>query len=195
MHLRGLSHEIFRPVWMHLGLNVNRLWFKNFLKLLRFLATILSFGALHTKPSRKFYESPRRIDNCRIETLMLLKNILGEPLNWLSIILGDSTNLREVLTPFAAFLGEPLTQNKKKLKNCVLSCQSFSDIRRISEKDWYETHQYQRWAPALFSRFRAREREGKIRARKREEKKARKKAKAPSAKEKSANSRFFSQPQ
>jgi hypothetical protein len=44
--------------------------------------------------------------------------------------------------------------------------------------------QHQRWAPALFSRFRTREREGKIRAQKREEKKARKKAKAPSAKEK-----------
>ncbi len=33
-HLKGLSHEIFRPVfwpvWMHLGLNVNRLWFWNF---------------------------------------------------------------------------------------------------------------------------------------------------------------------
>jgi hypothetical protein len=53
---------------------------------------------------------------------MLLKNILGEPRNWLSIILGDSTNLREVLTPFAASLsrrtanpeerkiGEPRTQ-------------------------------------------------------------------------------------
>jgi hypothetical protein len=71
---------------------------KFFLKLLRYLATILSFGALHTKPSRRVVESPRRIDNCLIETLMLLNNILGEPLNWLSIILGDSTNLREVLT-------------------------------------------------------------------------------------------------
>ncbi len=49
----------------------------------------------------------------------------------------------------------------------------------------------QRWAPALFSRFHAHEREAKKRARKREEKRARKKAKAPSAKEKSANSRFF----
>jgi hypothetical protein len=92
--LKGLSHEIFRPVfwpvWMHLGMNVNRLWFKKILKLLRFLATISSFGALHTKPSRRFVESPRRIDNCLIEMLMLLKNILGEPLNWLSIILGDS---------------------------------------------------------------------------------------------------------
>ncbi len=116
--------------------------FNILLKLLRFLATILSFGALHTKPSRKFVESPRRIDNCLIETLMLLKNILGEPLNQLSIILGDSQNLREVLTPFAAFLGELLTQNKEKLENRVLNCQSLSDILRISEKVWYETYQY-----------------------------------------------------
>jgi hypothetical protein len=32
--LRGLSHEIFGPVywpvWMHLGLNKNRFWFLNF---------------------------------------------------------------------------------------------------------------------------------------------------------------------
>jgi hypothetical protein len=49
----------------------------------------------------------------------------------------------------------------------------------------------QRWAPALFLRFRARKREAKKRAHKREEKRARKKVKAPSAKEKSANLRFF----
>jgi hypothetical protein len=73
---------------------------------------------------------------------MLLKNILGEPRNWLSIILGVSSNLREVLTPFAAFLGGPLTQKKEKLENRGLSCQSFSEIRRISEKVWYGTHQY-----------------------------------------------------
>ncbi len=34
MNLKGLLHEIFRPdfwaVWMHLGLNVNRLWLYNF---------------------------------------------------------------------------------------------------------------------------------------------------------------------
>jgi hypothetical protein len=54
---------------------------------------------------------------------------------------------------------------------------------------------FQRWAPALFSLFRAREREGKKRARKREEKQARKKVKAPSAKEKRANSHFFCHPQ
>jgi hypothetical protein len=73
---------------------------------------------------------------------MLLRNILREPLNWLSINLGDSTNLREVLTPFAAFLGGPLTQNKEKLENHILSCQTFSEILRIFEKVWYEAHQY-----------------------------------------------------
>jgi hypothetical protein len=45
------------------------------------------------------------------DTLMLLKNILEEPRNKLSIILGDSMNLRELLTPFAAFLEGLLTQN------------------------------------------------------------------------------------
>jgi hypothetical protein len=53
---------------------------------------------------------------------------------------------------------------------------------------------FQRWAPALFSRFRGREREGKIRARKREEKKARKKVKAPSAKEKKREFALFLPP-
>jgi hypothetical protein len=52
----------------------------------------------------------------------------------------------------------------------------------------------QRWAPALFSRFRAREREAKKRTRKREEKRARKKAKAPSAKEKKREFALFPQP-
>ncbi len=141
--LKRLSHEIFRTFfWMHLTWMWTACGFKIFLKLLPFLATILSFSALHTKPSRRFYESPRRFDNCLLEKLMLLKNVLGEPLNWLSIILGDSTNLREILTPFAAFLGEPLTQNKETLENRVFSCQSFSEIRRISMKVWYETHQY-----------------------------------------------------
>jgi hypothetical protein len=115
---------------------------KFFMKLLRFLAAILSFGALHTKPSWRFYESPRRIDNCLRDTLMLLKNILGEPQNSLSIIVGDYTNLREVLTPFAVVLGGLLTQKKGKLENRGLGCQSFSKILRISEKVWYETHQY-----------------------------------------------------
>ncbi len=112
------------------------------MKLLRFLAAILSFGVLHTKPSRRFVESPRRIDNCLIDTLMLLKNILGELRNWLPIILGDSTNLREVLTPFAAFLRGPLTQKKEKLENRGFCCESLLEIRRISEKVWYGTHQY-----------------------------------------------------
>jgi hypothetical protein len=76
---------------------------------------MLSIDVFHTKPSRRFYESPRRIDDCIKDTLMLLKNILREPRNKLSIILGDSTNLLEVSTPFAAFLGGPLTQNKEQL--------------------------------------------------------------------------------
>jgi hypothetical protein len=52
----------------------------------------------------------------------------------------------------------------------------------------------QRWAPALFSRFRAREREAKKRARKREEKKARKKRKRRAQKKKARIRAFSSHP-
>jgi hypothetical protein len=89
-------------------------------RVLRFYTVILSIDAFHTKPSRRFY--PKRIDNCIKDTLILLKNILREPRNKLSIILRDSTNLQEVLTPFAPFLGGLLTQNKEKLENRELSC-------------------------------------------------------------------------
>ncbi len=111
-------------------------------RVLRFYTVIFSIDVFHTKPSRRFVESLRRIDNCIKDTLMLLKNILAEPRNKLSIILGDSTNIREVLTPFAAFLGGPLTQNKEKSENRKLSCQCFSEILRISVKVWHEMHQY-----------------------------------------------------
>jgi hypothetical protein len=82
------------------------------LMVLKFVEAPSIFGnyfKFHTKPFRRFVESPRRIDNRLIETLMLLENILRETLNWLSIILVDYTNLREELTPFAEFLGERLT--------------------------------------------------------------------------------------
>ncbi len=104
-------------------------------RVLQFYTVILSIDAFHTKPSLRFVESLRRIDNCIKDTLMLLKNILGEPF-------GDSMNLREGLTPFAAILRVPLTQNKEKLENRELRCQSFSEIQRISKKVWHETHQY-----------------------------------------------------
>ncbi len=64
--LKGLSHEIFGPVywpvWMYLGLNKNRFWFLNLKKLLRYETAILSFVAFQFN-SRRFLESPRRIGN------------------------------------------------------------------------------------------------------------------------------------
>jgi hypothetical protein len=72
-------------------------------RVLRFYTVILSIDAVHTKQSQRFYKSPRMIHNCIKDTLMLLKNILIEPRNKLSIILGDSTNLREVLNPLQRF--------------------------------------------------------------------------------------------
>jgi hypothetical protein len=53
----------------------------------------------------------------------------------------------------------------------------------------------QKWAPALFSRFRARESEGKKERESAKKKKRENKQKRRARKEKSANSRFFSHPQ
>jgi hypothetical protein len=79
--LKGLSHEIFGPVfwpvWMYLGLNMNRLWFLNF--------------------------------------------------NWALLILDN----------FFKFL-------------CV-SCQTFSDILRILEKDWQMSMQFSNFCRFLVS--------------------------------------------
>ncbi len=68
------------------------------------------------------------------------------------IILGDSTILRENIYTLSSVsrrtanqkstkIGELLTKNLRKLENRRLSCQSFSEILRISEIVWPETHQ------------------------------------------------------
>jgi hypothetical protein len=44
------------------GLNVNRLWFQDCYDSPPILTAILGSGASHTKPSRRFYESPKSID-------------------------------------------------------------------------------------------------------------------------------------
>jgi hypothetical protein len=113
--------------------------FFNFKEGSSILYSYFKYWCVSNQTFSKILRIPDKIDNCIKDTLMLLKNILGEPQNKLSIILGDSTNLREWLTLFAAFLGGPLTQNKEKLENRKLSCQFFSEIRRISEKLWHET--------------------------------------------------------
>jgi hypothetical protein len=60
--LKGLSHEIFGPVfwpvWIYLGLGSF-----NFKESSLILDSYLSIDAFHAKPSRRFVESPRRIDN------------------------------------------------------------------------------------------------------------------------------------
>ncbi len=66
-HIKGTVAIDFKacfwPVWMLLGLNVNRFWLKICMMLLQFLEAILSFVTFHIKPSQRFYKSQRRIDN------------------------------------------------------------------------------------------------------------------------------------
>ncbi len=65
--LKGLSHEIcfsvFWPVWIHLGLNMNCLWFLNFNGALLILDNYFNFDAFEAKHSPRFLESRRRIGN------------------------------------------------------------------------------------------------------------------------------------
>jgi hypothetical protein len=67
LSLKGLSHEIFGPVfwavWMYRGPNVNRFWFLNFNDAPMILDNSLSFDAFQAKQSPRFLESRRRIGN------------------------------------------------------------------------------------------------------------------------------------
>jgi hypothetical protein len=79
-------------------------------------------------------------------------NLLRELGTRLPIILGDSMILRENIYTLSSVsrrttnqkstkIGEPLTKSLRKLENCRLSCQSFSEILRILENVWPETRQ------------------------------------------------------
>jgi hypothetical protein len=125
-NLKGLSHEIFGPVfwpvWMHLGLNRNRFWLLNFKETPLIWDSHFKFWCVSCQPfleilriSKDWQLSQRFADiylNCKLlwDTLMLLKNILREPKTQLPILLreletqlpillGDSNNLREIFTP------------------------------------------------------------------------------------------------
>jgi hypothetical protein len=66
LRLKGLLHKIltlFWLEWIYLGLNSNRFWFFILKIVLRYYISILSTDAVHTKPSRRFLEFPRRTDN------------------------------------------------------------------------------------------------------------------------------------
>jgi hypothetical protein len=62
-------------------------------RVLRFYTAILSIDAFHTKPSLRFYESLRKIDNCVRGSSIFLSSglaVLRETLQRVSILLGDS---------------------------------------------------------------------------------------------------------
>ncbi len=144
--LKGLLHEIFRPVfwpvWIYLGLNGNRFslnfkedcfildsyfkywcvscqtfseirrisekdWqlssrFSNFS--LFWVSGPLRNAAKGVNTSRRFVESPRMIDNLFHGSPRMLFNQISVSLIQLSILLRDSTNLREGLVWNASIL-------------------------------------------------------------------------------------------
>jgi hypothetical protein len=65
---------------MHLGLNVNRMWFLNLYEAPSiFISSYFKFWCASYQTFSEIVESPRRIDSCLRDKLMLLKNILREP--------------------------------------------------------------------------------------------------------------------
>ncbi len=131
--LKRLSHEIFCPIflplWINLGLNVNRFCFFRYSNVSSILDNYLKFWCVS---GQTFSEIPRISDKdwqltprffkkvfmyykLLWDTLMLLNNILGDQRTWLpvllrgprtqlSILLGNSMNLREGFTPKQRFL-------------------------------------------------------------------------------------------
>ncbi len=145
--LKGLAHEIFRPlfwpVWIYLGLNWNPFWFLNFKEGSLILDSYFKFwcvscqtfsdihrisekdwplslrfsnfsffwvsspprnAAKDVNHSRRFYKSPRMIDNLFRGSSRMFFNNISMSLIQLSIPLGDSTNLREGLVWNASIL-------------------------------------------------------------------------------------------
>ncbi len=125
--LNGLSHEIFGPVfwpvWLDLGLNMNRFWFLSFNEApsiwdrhFKFwCVSCQTFSEILRISEKDWQLNPRFSEiylNCKLlwDTLMLWKNILGEPRTQLPILLQelgtrlpiffrDFKNLREIFTP------------------------------------------------------------------------------------------------
>jgi hypothetical protein len=118
--LKGLSHEIFGPVfwlvWIDLGLNVNRFWFLSFKEAPSILDRHFKFWCVSCRISKKDWQLSLQFSeiylNCKLfwDTLMFWKNILWEPRTqlpillrelgtWLPILLGDSKNVPEIFIP------------------------------------------------------------------------------------------------
>ncbi len=137
--LKGLSHEIFGPVywpvWMHLGLNMNRFWFLDFEEAPSIWGSHFKFWCVSVQTFSEILRISEKGWQLRTQLPILLRDLgtqlpilIRELVALLPIILGDSTILREIFTPWAAFFGEPLTKNLQKLENRRLSCQKFSEI-------------------------------------------------------------------
>jgi hypothetical protein len=137
----------------------NCFWFFSFKEIPSILDSQISIDAFHTKPFRRFYESPWRIENWVLGSWISFISglaVLREMLQRVSIHRRDSTNLREWLTTNSAVLWKWLTatvilwfsenvlQQHKRVfiyENHGFSCQFCSEILWISKKFWYKKHQ------------------------------------------------------
>jgi hypothetical protein len=108
--LKGLSHEIFGPVywpvWMHLGLNKNRFWFLNFKEAPSIWGSHFKFLCVSVQTFSEILRISENYWQLRTQLPILLRELgtqlpilLRELGNQLPIILGGSTILQEIFTP------------------------------------------------------------------------------------------------
>jgi hypothetical protein len=97
--LKGLSHEIFMAIfWLeciYLGLNGNRFWFFNLKEGHLVLHSKWSIDAFHTKPSQRFYESLRRIDNWVYSSPISFFCVSGPPENAANSVFAETCGISE----------------------------------------------------------------------------------------------------
>jgi hypothetical protein len=145
---------------MYLGLNMNRLWFLNFNDAPLILDNYFKFWRV----SGQTFSEILRILEKDWQLSLRFSNfrrflVSGSPRNAQRII--ESPRMIGSWVPSSRRrignwvhssrrrIGNWVHSSRRRIGNRVLSYQSFSEILRISEKVWTETHQNLKWVPHI----------------------------------------------
>ena len=136
---------LFWPVWMHLGLNVNRLWFLTFFEAPLIFGNYFKFWCA----SYQTFSEIRRISEKDWQLSYRNAYVVEEhSRRTAELVINHSRRFYESprsIDSLCSVSQRTANREKGKLENHGLSCQSVSEIHRIFEKVWYKTHQYFNW--------------------------------------------------
>ncbi len=141
---------------MNLGLNMNRLWFLNFNAAPLILDTYFKFWGVSGQTfseilriSEKDWQLSLRFSNFhRFLVIGSPRNAAeGENISW--AIIESPRMIGNWVPSSRRRIGNWFPRSRRRIGNWVFSCQSFSEILRISEKVWTETHKNLKWLPHI----------------------------------------------